>query len=121
MSVISTKGVYKTNDRLSWGCLGIKFADLARSFHDPTVTYNQVATGEYIEAAVSLTHYLAPLHFGSETIVKPAVILAVFIVLGSFFMLYVRARMGPGPYFTACLFGCICLGELYDNGYSHYL
>lgn len=38
--------------KCSWGCIGIKFADLAREQHVPTATLADVLTGQYIEAAV---------------------------------------------------------------------
>jgi hypothetical protein len=38
----------------AWCCLGIKFADMARGYHDPTVTLAQAVSGDYIEAAVCI-------------------------------------------------------------------
>lgn len=41
--------------------------------------------------------------------------MAIFIFFGSAFLLYVKARQGPGPFLFASVFGCICLGTF---GYS---
>ncbi len=65
-------------------------ANLARSNTDRTVTFVAAVSGQYIQAV-------------------PTVILAVFIFLGSVFLLYLRARQGPGPYLFGCILGCICL------------
>ncbi|KAF9028574.1 hypothetical protein BDZ89DRAFT_1066048 [Hymenopellis radicata] len=73
-----------------WSCFGMFLANLARSNTDPTVTFVAAISGQYIEAG-------------------PTVIIAVFIFLGSVFLLYLRARQGPGPYLFACILGCICL------------
>ncbi|TFK66336.1 hypothetical protein BDN72DRAFT_880366 [Pluteus cervinus] len=74
----------------AWSCLGIKLADLARKNRDPSVTFTQAITGAYIEAV-------------------PTVILGIFIFLGTAFLLYVRAKQGPGPYLFATVLACICL------------
>ena len=39
----------------------------------------------------------------------PTVIIAVFIFVGSFVLLYIKARQGPGHFIFPCIFGCICL------------
>ena len=65
-------------------------ANLARTNYDPSVTILTAVTGEFIEPA-------------------PTVILAVFIFLGTVFLLFVRARQGPGPYLFGCILACICL------------
>jgi len=39
----------------------------------------------------------------------PTVIVAVFLFVGSFTILYIKARQGPGNYIFPCVFGCICL------------
>ncbi|KAF8991841.1 hypothetical protein BDQ17DRAFT_1413587 [Cyathus striatus] len=77
-----------------WSCLGMKLADLARNFHDPNVTVRMAATGQYVEGGSS-------------------VVIAVFLFLGSAFFLYIKARMGPGPYLFASIFACICLGSIF--------
>ena len=38
--------------------------------------------------------------------------MGIFVFFGSAIILYVKARQGPGPYFFASLFACICLGKL---------
>ncbi|KAF8907756.1 hypothetical protein CPB85DRAFT_1551911 [Mucidula mucida] len=73
-----------------WSCFGMFLANLARSNTDRTVTFVAAVSGQYIQAV-------------------PTVILAVFIFLGSVFLLYLRARQGPGPYLFGCILGCICL------------
>ncbi|KAJ7744984.1 hypothetical protein DFH07DRAFT_20255 [Mycena maculata] len=73
----------------AWGCLGIKLADLARVNRNPTATFLEVVTGQYLEVA-------------------PTVIFGVFIFLGSVAILSIRARAVPSQIF-ACILGCICL------------
>ena len=41
---------------------------------------------------------------------KPSIVLALFLGIGSFFFLYMKARVGPGPYIFGTLFGCITIG-----------
>ncbi|KAJ7581095.1 hypothetical protein C8J56DRAFT_256925 [Mycena floridula] len=74
----------------AWSCLGLRLAGLARTNRNPNATFAEAVSGKYIEAA-------------------PTVIAAAFIFLGSVFLLYIRARQGPGPYLFACILGCICL------------
>ncbi|KIJ63943.1 hypothetical protein HYDPIDRAFT_112430 [Hydnomerulius pinastri MD-312] len=74
----------------AWSCLGLKLADLARSVNIPNAPITNIISGQYIEAG-------------------PTVIMAVFIFLGSIFFLYIKARLGPGPFLFACVFGCICI------------
>jgi hypothetical protein len=40
---------------------------------------------------------------------QPTVILAVFLFFGSAFFLYLKARLGPGPYIFATVFASICI------------
>lgn len=47
--------IYKRTN--SWICLGIFFANLSRTFHDPSLT-GSVVSGQYIEAAVGSSHSL---------------------------------------------------------------
>ncbi|KAG1767104.1 hypothetical protein EDD22DRAFT_876477 [Suillus occidentalis] len=77
---------------LGWGwvCLGLLFASLARTQTVPNASIQTIITGEYIEAG-------------------PTVIMSVFLFIGSFFFLYLKARLGPGPFLPACVFGCICI------------
>ncbi|KIM88532.1 hypothetical protein PILCRDRAFT_62336 [Piloderma croceum F 1598] len=74
----------------AWACLGIKLADLARTQHVPNASLAAIITAQYIEAA-------------------PAIILGIFVFIGSAVLLYIKARMGPGPFLFASIFGCICL------------
>lgn len=77
---------------LGWGwvCLGLMFASLARTQTIPNASIQTIITGEYIEAG-------------------PAVILGIFLFIGSVFFLYIKARLGPGPFLPASVFGCICV------------
>ncbi|KAF8550186.1 hypothetical protein OG21DRAFT_1469052 [Imleria badia] len=74
----------------AWSCLAMKLAYIARSNKDPTASLAKIITGQYIEPA-------------------PTVIIAVFLFIGSAFFLYIKSRMGPGPFIFATLFGCICI------------
>jgi hypothetical protein len=76
----------------SWSCLAIKLASLARTRFVPKAPQTLIFSGEFIETG-------------------PTVIFAVFLFFGTAFFLYMKARMGPGPYTFASVFGCICLGE----------
>lgn len=42
---------------------------------------------------------------------QSSAVLLVFLALGSAFFLYIKARLGPGPYVFATVFGCISLGS----------
>ncbi|KAG2140498.1 uncharacterized protein EDB93DRAFT_1241857 [Suillus bovinus] len=75
----------------AWVCLGLLFASLARTQTVPDASLRTIITGEYIEAG-------------------PSVILGVFLFIGSVFFLYIKARLGPGPFLPASVFGCICVG-----------
>ncbi|KAH8091403.1 hypothetical protein BXZ70DRAFT_909843 [Cristinia sonorae] len=72
----------------AWNCLGIYLASLARSNIDYNPTQELIITGRYLEAG-------------------PTVIIAVFIFIGCFFFLYLKARLGPGPFTVATVFGAI--------------
>ncbi|KAG6918461.1 hypothetical protein DXG01_014088 [Tephrocybe rancida] len=74
----------------AWSCLGIKFADLARTNRNTTVGLADVVHGGYIEVA-------------------PTIILGVFLFLGSMAICFFKAHKGPGPYIFPCVFACICL------------
>lgn len=79
----------KTDDIVfRWNCLGIFLANLARKNIDYSPNIEAVQSAQYIEAG-------------------PTAILAVFIFLGSAFFLYLKARLGPGPYLFATIFACI--------------
>lgn len=41
----------------------------------------------------------------------------MFLFLGTVFLLYVRARQGPGPYLIATILACICLGKKTQSPY----
>ncbi|KAJ7709612.1 hypothetical protein B0H17DRAFT_915317 [Mycena rosella] len=71
----------------AWSCLGIRLADLARVNRNPSATFLEAVTGQYLEVA-------------------PTVIMAVFIFLGSTVLLYIKARSVPSQIF-ACVLGCI--------------
>ncbi|EDQ99398.1 uncharacterized protein LACBIDRAFT_316563 [Laccaria bicolor S238N-H82] len=77
---------------LTWSyvCVGIRFADMARTVHDPSATFVEAVSGKFIEAG-------------------PTVIMGVFVGVGSAVILYIKARQGPGPFTFACIFSCICL------------
>lgn len=74
----------------AWVCLGLMFASLARTQTIPDASIQTIITGEYIEAG-------------------PAVILGAFLFIGSVFFLYIKARLGPGPFLPASVYGCICV------------
>ncbi|KAI9062294.1 hypothetical protein FKP32DRAFT_1677443 [Trametes sanguinea] len=74
----------------AWCCLGIFFAGLARTHTDYNAPLAAIQSGDFVEAA-------------------PTVILATFVFLGSAFFLYIKARLGPGPYLFASIFACICI------------
>ncbi|KAH7888067.1 hypothetical protein F5I97DRAFT_1806524 [Phlebopus sp. FC_14] len=75
---------------LTWTCLALKLADLARSQNIPDAPLTSIIAGEYLE-------------------VGPSAILVVFMFIGSVFFLYIKARLGPGPFLFASIFGCICI------------
>ncbi|KAI0653782.1 hypothetical protein C8Q70DRAFT_927041 [Cubamyces menziesii] len=74
----------------AWCCLGIFLAHLARSHVDYNAPLDAVQAAQYVEAG-------------------PTIILAAFVFLGSAFFLYLKGRLGPGPYLIASIFGCICI------------
>ncbi|KAJ2975240.1 hypothetical protein NUW54_g11765 [Trametes sanguinea] len=74
----------------AWCCLGIFFAGLARTHTDYNAPLTAIQAGDFVQAA-------------------PTVILAVFVFLGSAFFLYIKARLGPGPYLFTSIFACICI------------
>ncbi|KIM37523.1 hypothetical protein M413DRAFT_76838 [Hebeloma cylindrosporum] len=74
----------------AWVCLGVFLADRSRTYHNPSLTLNNVASGQYIEAGSSI-------------------ICAVFIFFGAAFFLWLRVRQGPGPYLFACIFALLAL------------
>lgn len=70
--------------------MGIFLANLARTNVDYHPNLDAIQSARYVEAG-------------------PSVVLAVFIFLGSAFFLYLKARLGPGPYLFATIFACICI------------
>ncbi|KAI0770884.1 hypothetical protein BD413DRAFT_553337 [Trametes elegans] len=74
----------------AWCCLGMFLANLARTNVDYNASLDAIQSGQFVEAG-------------------PTVILAVFVFMGTSFFLYVKARLGPGPYLFASVFGCICI------------
>lgn len=74
----------------SWSCLGLFLANLSRTHVDYGASLDSIITGQYIEAG-------------------PAVIQAVFLFFGSAFFLYLKARLGPGPFLVPTILACICL------------
>ncbi|KAG2357359.1 hypothetical protein BDR07DRAFT_1420585 [Suillus spraguei] len=77
---------------LGWGwvCLGLMFASLARTQTVPDASITTIIKGEYIEAG-------------------PTIVMAVFLFIGSATFLYIKARLGPGPFLVASVFGCMCI------------
>ncbi|CCM03488.1 uncharacterized protein FIBRA_05622 [Fibroporia radiculosa] len=74
----------------AWSCLGIFLANLARSYKNPSATFAEALTGQYIEAA-------------------PTVIMAIFVFFGVAFFLYIKVKRGPGPYAYPSVFGAVCV------------
>lgn len=91
MSVLEREGLilFFVSSAWAWSCLGIKLADLTRLNRNPSATFVEAVTGQYLEVA-------------------PTVILGVFIFLGSLVLLYIKARSVPSQIF-ACILGCLCL------------
>jgi hypothetical protein len=77
-----------------WSSLGIKLANLTRSKYVYNATVGDIFAGSYVEAG-------------------PNVIMAVFLFFGSTFFLYIKARMGPGPFVFATVLACLCLGTVF--------
>ncbi|KAF8629340.1 hypothetical protein AX15_003501 [Amanita polypyramis BW_CC] len=76
----------------AWCCLGIFLAWLARS--NKTFTTVKIAiSGEFLEAG-------------------PTAIIAIFIFLGTAFILFIRAKQGPGPYIFPCVLACLTLDTI---------
>ncbi|KAJ7172199.1 hypothetical protein C8R46DRAFT_893839 [Mycena filopes] len=71
----------------AWSCLGIKLADLARVHRNPSASFLDAVTGEYLEVA-------------------PSIIVGAFIFIGSTVLLYVKARAVPSQIFATIL-GCL--------------
>ncbi|KAK7688323.1 hypothetical protein QCA50_008695 [Cerrena zonata] len=74
----------------AWSTLGTFLADLARTNIHRDATFNEIITGQYIEAG-------------------PTAVFAVFIFFGSSFFLWLKARQGPGPFTFGTVFGCIAI------------
>ncbi|KZT35081.1 hypothetical protein SISSUDRAFT_1064765 [Sistotremastrum suecicum HHB10207 ss-3] len=74
----------------AWACLGIKLSSLARSEFVPTASTVDIFAGKYIEP-------------------WPSVICGVFLFFGSAMILYLKSRLGPGPFIFATVFACISL------------
>ncbi|KAG2070593.1 hypothetical protein BDR04DRAFT_1198344 [Suillus decipiens] len=92
MAVLEREIILLVFVALGWGwvCLGLMFANLARTQIVPDASIRTIITGEYIEAG-------------------PTVIMGVFLFIGSVTFLYIKARLGPGPFLIASVFGCICV------------
>ncbi|KAH8109100.1 hypothetical protein DFH11DRAFT_1629750 [Phellopilus nigrolimitatus] len=74
----------------AWCCLAIVLSSLARKEFNKSATPHEIFSGRYIETG-------------------PTVICAVFLFIGTAFMLYSRARIGQGPYVIAPTLGCIVI------------
>ncbi|KIP04314.1 hypothetical protein PHLGIDRAFT_493842 [Phlebiopsis gigantea 11061_1 CR5-6] len=81
----------------AWSCLGLFLANLARKHVDRSATQAEVNTGKFVEAG-------------------PTVIQAVFLFFGSAFFLYLKTRMGPGPFLISTILACICLDIVLATG-----
>ncbi|KAF8310786.1 hypothetical protein DL93DRAFT_2084164 [Clavulina sp. PMI_390] len=90
----------------AWTCIALAFASLSR----PPVT-----------GTVSLTGIFAGRYANQFT---PNAILLTFMAIGGAFFVYLRARLGPGPYVFATVFGCICIDICFTTAalfpYSYY-
>ncbi|KAH9933951.1 uncharacterized protein BXZ73DRAFT_45967 [Epithele typhae] len=74
----------------AWSCLGIFLANLTRTNTDRNATLSAIQSAQYLEHV-------------------PTIILAVFMFLGSAFFLFLKAKLGPGPYLFATIFACVCI------------
>lgn len=54
-----------------------------------------------------------PLWYFFGNVLQPSIVNAIFLFLGSAFFLYIKARQGPGPFVSATILACICLGMSY--------
>jgi hypothetical protein len=95
-----------------WASLGIKLASLARTNTDHTAAIHEILAGNYIEAAVSLAE-LPKLY--SNLVLQPSIVNASFLFFGSAFFLYIKAQQGPGPFASAAILACICLGRTFRS------
>ncbi|KAF9237247.1 hypothetical protein BU15DRAFT_88826 [Melanogaster broomeanus] len=90
----------------AWTCLGLRLADFARPTDVPNASLTSIISGQYIEAG-------------------PSIIIAVFLFIASVFFLYIKSRMGPGPFLFACIFGCTCIDISLPTGalfpYPYYM
>jgi hypothetical protein len=59
----------------------------------------------------SIVPFEAPLPYrpSSYALQQPSAIFAVFLFMGTAFILFVRAWVGPGPFVPATVFACICV------------
>ncbi|KIJ33026.1 hypothetical protein M422DRAFT_265055 [Sphaerobolus stellatus SS14] len=74
----------------AWSCLATKLANLARSEYVFDATVSQIFHGEFLEAG-------------------PCVIYAVFLFIWTSLILFLRAKIGPGPFMPATVFSCLCI------------
>ncbi|KAK2462664.1 hypothetical protein APHAL10511_005397 [Amanita phalloides] len=79
----------------AWSCMGIFFAHLART-NKTKATLAAVLTGQFLEAA-------------------PTTIIAVWIFLASATLLYLRAKLGPGPYIFPIILALITIDLTMQN------
>ncbi|KAL5495894.1 hypothetical protein ACEPAI_1358 [Sanghuangporus weigelae] len=77
-----------TSSSFAWTCLGIRLANLARKEFNPSASVTEIYSARYLEA-------------------RPTVICGVFLFIWTSFLLYTRARVGPGPYIIAIVLSCI--------------
>ncbi|KAI0638721.1 hypothetical protein C8Q77DRAFT_1044286 [Trametes polyzona] len=92
LAVLERELIFLTFVVSAWAycCLGMFLANLARTNINYNASLDAIQSGQFVEAG-------------------PTVILAVFVFFGCAFFLFIKARLGPGPYLFASIFGCICI------------
>lgn len=91
-----------------WASLGIKAASMVRANTDHTAAIHEILAGNYLEATVSSGY---PPKLYSKLVLQPSIVNAIFLFFGSAFFLYIKAQQGPGPFASATILACICLGK----------
>jgi hypothetical protein len=81
---------------------------LARNNTNHNASIASIFNGDYLEAGVGFAHTFSTLVL---TFTQPTAIMAVFLFIGSAFMLYLKAKQGPGPFLFATVLACLSIGQ----------